>query len=233
MLRDCHESVYRDEENALVGITNSEDHVEHHDWVRKGSSMNTIFSFVRRWLAASRTLVGVALIIVSVVGVVSVVRLSTPGDRVIMANSFLPVGTVITEDVIEEGRVSSIAVNPSESPTDVIGRVVGSDIGGGEIITARLLEPISSSRVLISVPLGVTPPPAITSGTVVDLWSVNEDADMPPITVARNAVVVSVTDSGFGGDSVLTVLVDPVQVDRVLGVLGSSRVIVATSGESR
>jgi hypothetical protein len=195
--------------------------------------MTAIFSFMRRQLAASRTLVGVALIIVSVVGVVSVVRLSTPGDRVIMANSFLPAGTVITDDVIEEGRVSSIAANPSASPTEVIGRVVGSDIGGGEIITARSLEPLSSSRVLISVPLGVTPPSAITSGTVIDLWSVKEDGDIPPITVARNAVVVSVTDSGFGGDSVLTVLVDSVQVDRVLGVLGSSHVIVATSAEYR
>jgi hypothetical protein len=195
--------------------------------------MTTILSFLRRRLAASRTIVGIALIVASVVGVVGVVRLSTPGDRVIMANSFLPAGTVITEDVIEEGRVSSRAANVNQPPTDVIGRVVGSDIGGGEIITARLLEPTPSSRVIISVPLGVAPPSAFANGTLVDLWSVNEDGDVPPITVARNAVIVSVTDSGFGGDSVLTVLVDPAQVDRVLGVLGSSHVIVATSGESR
>jgi len=195
--------------------------------------MTAIFSFLRRRLAASRTLVGIALIIVSVIGVVGVVRLSTPGDRVIMAMSFLPAGTVITEDVIEEVRVSSHAVNSHESMTDVIGRVTGSDIGGGEIITARLLEPNPSSRVLIAVPLGVAPPSAFTNGEVVDLWSVSEDGVVPPITVARNAVIVSVNDSGFGGDSVLTVLVESAQVDRVLGVLGSSHIIVATSGESR
>lgn len=214
-------------------ITNSEQRIELHDRLRKGSALTTIFSFLRRRLAASRTIVGIVLIVASVVGVVGVVRFSTPGDRVIMANSFLPAGTVITEDVIEEGRVSSGALNVNPTPTDVIGRVVGSDIGGGEIITARLLEPTQSSRVLVSAPLGVAPPSAFTNGAVVDLWSVSEDGDQPPITVARNAVIVSVTDSGFGGDSVLTVLVDPVQVDRVLGVLGSSHVIVATSGESR
>jgi hypothetical protein len=195
--------------------------------------MTAIFSFLRRRLAASRTLVGIALIIASVIGVVGVVRLSTPGDRVIMAMSFLPAGTVITEDVIEEVRVSSHAVNSYESMTDVIGRVTGSDIGGGEIITARLLEPTPSSRVLIAVPLGVAPPSAFTNGEVVDLWSVSEDGVVPPISVARNAVIVSVNDSGFGGDSVLTVLVESAQVDRVLGVLGSSHIIVATSGESR
>ena len=195
--------------------------------------MTAIFSFLRRRLAASRTLVGIALIIASVIGVVGVVRLSTPGDRVIMAMSFLPAGTVITEDVIEEVRVPSHAANAPESMTDVIGRVTGSDIGGGEIITPRLLEPTPSSRVLIAVPLGVAPPSAFTNGEVVDLWSVSEDGVVPPISVARNAVIVSVNDSGFGGDSVLTVLVESAQVDRVLGVLGSSRIIVATSGESR
>ena len=194
--------------------------------------MSSILSFLRRRLAASRTIVGVVLVVASVAGVVAVVRLSTPGERVIMAISFLSAGTVITADAIDEVRVSSLTTSPGVSLTEVIGRVVGSDIGAGEIITARLLEPTTSSRVQISVPIGVTPPSTMTSGALVDLWAVDEDGATPPATVALNATVVAIADSGFGGDAVMTVLVDPLEVDRVLAVLDSSHVIVVTSGET-
>ena len=194
--------------------------------------MSSILSFLRRRLAASRTIVGVILVVASVAGVVAVVRLSTPGERVIMAISFLSAGTVITADAIEEVRVSSLATSPGVSLTEVIGRVVGSDIGAGELITARLLEPTTSSRVQISVPIGVMPPSTMTTGALVDLWAVDEDGATPPATVAINATVVAIADSGFGGDAVMTVLVDPLEVDRVLAVLGSSHVIVVTSGET-
>ena len=194
--------------------------------------MSSILSFLRRRLAASRTIVGVVLVVASVAGVVAVVRLSTPGERVIMAISFLSAGTVITADAIDEVRVSSLTTSPGVSLTEVIGRVVGSDIGAGEIITARLLEPTTSSRVQISVPIGVTPPSTMTSGALVDLWAVDEDGATPPATVALNATVVAIADSGFGGDAVMTVLVDPLEVDRVLAGLGSSHVIVVTSGET-
>lgn len=194
--------------------------------------MSSILSFLRRRLAASRTIVGVVLVVASVAGVVAVVRLSTPGERVIMAISFLSAGTVITADAIDEVRVSSLTTSPGVSLEEVIGRVVGSDIGAGEIITARLLEPTTSSRVQISVPIGVTPPSTMTSGALVDLWAVDEDGATPPATVALNATVVAIADSGFGGDAVMTVLVDPLEVDRVLAVLDSSHVIVVTSGET-
>jgi hypothetical protein len=194
--------------------------------------MSSILSFLRRRLVASRTIIGIALVVVSVVGVVGVVRLSTPGERVIMAISFLPAGTVITADVIDEVRISTLSTSPGGSPTEIIGRVVGLDVGPGEIITARLLEPSVLSRVQISVPLGVTPPSTMTNGASIDIWAVDEDGDTPPVTVARNATVVTLIDSGFGGDSVVTVLVHPLEVHRVLAVLGSSNVIVASLGEN-
>jgi len=195
--------------------------------------MSSILSFLRRRLATARTIVGVILVVASVAGVIAVVRLSTPGERVIMAISFLSAGTVITADAIDEVRVSSLATSPGVSLTEVIGRVVGSDIGAGELITARLLEPTTSSRVQISVPIGVMPPSTMTTGALVDLWAVDEDGATPPATVALNATVVAIADSGFGGDAVMTVLVDPLEVDRVLAVLGSSHVIVGTSGETQ
>ncbi len=192
--------------------------------------MSPILSFVRRRLAASRTLVGIALVLASVVGVVTVIRLSTPGERAIMANNFLAAGTVITADAIDEVRVSSLAGATPVSATEIVGRIVGSDIGAGEIITARLLEPSPSSRIQVSVPVGVIPPANMNAGSTVDLWAVDEESVNPPMTVALNATVVTIVDSGFGGDAVMTVLVDVREVDRVLAVLDSSHFIVATSG---
>jgi len=194
--------------------------------------MPSILSFFRRRLASSRTIVGAVIVVASVVGVVSVVRLSTPGERATMAISFLPTGTVITADAIAEVRVSSLGTSHGLSMTEAIGRVVGFDIGVGEIITPRLLEPSTLSRVQISVPIGVLPPSTMTSGASVDLWAVDEDGVSPPKTVAHNATVVAIVESGFGGDAVMTVLVNPIEVDRVLAVLGSSHVIVVTSGET-
>lgn len=194
--------------------------------------MSTILKFIRRRLATSRTITGAVLVAVSIVGVVGIVRLSTPGERVIMATDFLPAGTVITDDLIEDARVSGNISSPDWPLADVIGRVVGFDIGKGEVITARLLEPTQSSRVQISVPLGVNPPTSLVSGTSVDLWSVDTEDEMPPAAVAQHAMVVAMTDSGFGGDAVITVLVDSLEVDRVLAVLGTRHVVVATSSEN-
>lgn len=193
--------------------------------------MSTILMFIRRRLATSRTITGAVLVAVSIVGVVGIVRLSTPGERVIMATDFLPAGTVITDDLIEDARVSGNISSPDWPLADVIGRVVGFDIGKGEVITARLLEPTQSSRVQISVPLGVNPPTSLVSGSSVDLWSVDTEDEMPPAAVAQHAMVVAMTDSGFGGDAVITVLVDSLEVDRVLAVLGTRHVVVATSSE--
>jgi len=230
--RECHDFTNGGRENKRVWITISERPVASHDGMRKGKVMSSILSFLRRRLLASRTIVGFVLVVASVIGVVSVVRLSTPGERVVMASSFLSAGTVITADVIDEVRVTSLTTSPGVSLTGVVGRVVGSDIGVGEIITPRLLEPTTLSRVQISVPIGVMPPSAMTNGASVDLWAIDQDGAAPPTTVALNATVVTVEDSGFGGDVVMTVLVDSLEVDRVLAVLGSSYVIVATSGET-
>jgi hypothetical protein len=187
---------------------------------------------VQRLTRSSRTLVGLVLIVSSIVGVILVVRSSSPGDRIVMAAMFLPAGTVITADSLREARVSP---SPTESmlvAEDVIGRVAGVDIGDGEFISARMLEVIPESRIRVSVPLGIAPPTTVDRGSVIELWAVDADEVSPPHAVARNAVVVSVVESGFGGSTVLTLLVTAFEVDRVLSAVGSSHMMVVTEGES-
>lgn len=186
---------------------------------------------VQRLTTTPRTLVGLVLIVSSVVGVFLVVRSSAPGDRIVMAATFLPAGTVITAESLREARISPAPPGSVLAAEDIIGRVAGVDIGDGEFISARMLEATPESRLRVSVPLGIDPPTTVAPGSVVELWSVDADELSPPHTVARNAIVLSVVESGLGGGTALTLLVTAFEVDRVLSAIGSSHMMVATEGE--
>lgn len=192
--------------------------------------MKTFISLLRRAVRRSRTVVGLVLIAVSIVGVFVVVRVSAPGDVIIVASKFLPAGSVITASDIMPSRISNRSSDAVVAEGDVIGRRIGVDLGDGDIVTGRVLEPTTLSRVEVAVPLGVEPPSTINDGTEVDVWAIDSEGVSPPIAVARNAPVVSLVASGFGGDTIMTVLVSAIEVDAVLASLGSSRVLVATSG---
>lgn len=194
--------------------------------------MSFVASMLKRLNSTPRTLVGLVLIVSSIVGVVFVVRASAPGERVVMAATFLPAGTVITAESLREGRISPTAPNAVLVAEDVIGRVVGVDVGIGELISERMLEATPESRVHVAVPLGITPPTTVVPGSTVQLWSVDGDDFSPPHSIARNAVVLSVEASGLGGGTLLSVLVAAFEVDRVLSAIGSSHMVVATEGET-
>lgn len=194
--------------------------------------MSFVASLLKRLNSTPRTLVGLVLIVSSIVGVVFVVRASAPGERVVMAATFLPAGTVITAESLREGRISPTAPNAVLVAEDVIGRVVGVDVGIGELISERMLEATPESRVHVAVPLGITPPTTVVPGSTVQLWSVDGDDFSPPHSIARNAVVLSVEASGLGGGTLLSVLVAAFEVDRVLSAIGSSHMVVATEGET-
>lgn len=194
--------------------------------------MSTVLSFLRRIALRSRTVVGLALILASVVGVVVVVRGVAPGERVVLAATFAPAGTVITDDLLVEGRVSVGTPATTLSANDVVGRVLGVDWGEGEVLSARMLEPASVDRVVVAVPLGVSPPTSITQGVEVDVWAVDTDGMAPPVTVAHGAIVESLVESGFGGDTLATLRVDPATIDRLLAYIGTSFALVITTGET-
>ena len=194
--------------------------------------MSFFRSLVQRFIRTPRTLVGLVLIVSSIVGVILVVRSAAPGNRIVMAATFVPAGTIITADSLREGRVSPAPPGPVLVAEEVIGRVAGVDIGDGEVISARMLDATPESRVRISVPLGITPPTTVVSGSVIELWAVDADELSPPQAVARNAIVLSVIESGLGGGTVLTLLVTAFEVDRVLSAVGSSHMMVATEGET-
>jgi hypothetical protein len=194
--------------------------------------MSSIKSIFQRLVRTSRTLVGLLLIITSIVGVVLVVRASAPGDRIVMAVGFIPAGTILTDDILREGRVSGAPSDLALAVDDVVGRVAGVDVGNGEFISSRMLEATPETRIRLSVPLGIAPPSTVEPGSEIELWSVDPEGAFPPQSVARNSVVLSVVDGGLGGDTVLTVLVSAFEVDRVLAAIGAANTMLATEGQN-
>lgn len=194
--------------------------------------MSSVLLFLRRIARRSRTVVGLALILTSVIGVVFVVRGSAPGERVILAATFVPAGTVITNELIVEGRASVGSSVTDFTTNDVVGKVLGVDWGEGEVLSARMLEPASTERVVVAVPLGVSPPTSIAPGKIVDVWAVDTEGIEPPLTVAHSAVVDSIVESGFGGDTMMTLRVDVTSVDRLLAFVGTSFALVVTTGDA-
>jgi len=194
--------------------------------------MSFFTSFVRRITVTSRSLIGLILIVASIVGVVLVVRSSAPGDRIILAAEFLPAGSTITADSIREGRATDVPASLILNADDVVGRVVGVDVGDGEFISARMLEVVPLTNTQVSVPLGVTPPTSVTRGTAVELWAVDAEGIAPPLAIAHHAIVISLSEGGFGGETVLTVRVGPHEVAQVLATIGSSQLVMATASDS-
>jgi hypothetical protein len=177
-------------------------------------------------------LVGLVLIVASIVGVVLVVRSSAPGDRIVLAAGFLPAGSTITAESIREGRATDVPSSLLLKAEDVVGRVVGVDVGDGEFISARMLEVVQQTNTQVSVPLGVTPPTSVTRGTAVELWSVDAEGIAPPLSIAHHAIVVSLSEAGFGGETVLTVRVATDEVAQILSTIGSSQLVMATASDS-
>ena len=194
--------------------------------------MSIIKSILRRLARTSRTLIGLLLVVTSIVGVVLVVRASAPGDRIVMAAAFIPAGTVLTEEVLREGRVSGAPSDLILTYNEIIGRVAGVDVGNGEFISGRMLEPTRESRIRLSVPLGIAPPSTVAPGSQIELWAVDSEEASPPQSVARNAVVLSIVDGGLGGDTVVTLLVTAFEVDRVLSAIASANSLLATEGHT-
>lgn len=194
--------------------------------------MSFFTSLIRRVTVTSRALIGFILIVSSVVGVVLVVRSAAPGERIILASGFLPAGTVITTESIREGRATDIPGGLLLTTEEALGRVVGVDVGDGELISARMLEVVPQTTTQVSVPLGIAPPTSVARGTAVELWSTDSEGVEPPLSIARHAIVLSIVESGFGGETVLTVRIAPAEVAPVLATIGSSHIVMATASDS-
>ncbi len=179
----------------------------------------------------SSALIGALLIVASIVGVNLVIRANNVGDPVLLAAEFLPAGTTVTDELIVDARLVGRTAE-SLDRADVIGRVLATDVGAGELITGREFDETLESDTIVAIPLGVAPADSIAVGSTVSLWDVDSDGIRPPVTIAGRATLLDVAEGSLGSEARVTVLLSALDVDRVLGALGSTSLIVATSGQA-
>lgn len=180
----------------------------------------------------STATLGLALILASVVGVLVVIRANNAGEPILLAREFIAAGTVVSDDMIVDARIVGAHPDATVTRADIVGRTTGIDVGAGELLSHRAIDERVESRTIVAIPLGVIPAELIEPGSTVTLWEVDGDGVNPPVAIADSATLLAVADGSLGSEARATVLLDPAAVDRVLGAVGASALIVATSGST-
>lgn len=186
-----------------------------------------------RWRPAGwkepRLIVGLVLLLVSVLGVVGLVRAAERTQAVYAARSDLPVGTVLTPehlDVVEVRLGEQGGAYLSAQARIEPGTTVIASIGRGELVPQRHLGPDDGTgRRPMSIQLDGPNPVGVVAGARVDVYASEQgSAARLERTTARlllsSVEVTEVTrpQDGLGadGDAVVHVLVDP---DDVAGLV--------------
>lgn len=190
------------------------------------------FDRTRLTAPRSTTVVGIGMIIAGVIGTQFVITANNEGIPLVIATTDILAGTVITHDMVSTGRLAGTTSVDSVSVDDVVGRIASADVAAGDLINGRVMEESVESRTIVAVPLGLPLAHGIGDGSLVNLWQVDDDGVTPPTSIAQSVRVVDVSTSSLGSDEIASVLLDPMDVDRVLGALGASRLIVATAGQA-
>lgn len=180
-----------------------------------------------RWWFDPRFALGLALVVVSVVGVVGLVSAADSSVHVYASRSTLSPGDRIHRaDLVDSnvriGGLGSKYLTARDIPTE--GVVVTRVVLAGELVPASAIGSISGARVT-SVVVSVTSQLArsIEAGAVVDVWSAassTNGAFGPPTVLVSSATVVRVikTDGvmGRGGGASVELLVPRSRTARVL-----------------
>lgn len=177
-----------------------------------------------------RTWLGVAVILVSIVGTAWVISDNSQGTGIILASRFIPAGTEITRDDVVEARIVGEGFVAATNIDDLIGKRVAHDLASGDLVTLHALDSTASERRVIAVPLGIAPSTTISSGMRIQLWSVAPNGSAPPMQVASDVVVVATRRGSFGDGDLLDVSIASRDETHLLAALGSEGLIVAIVG---
>lgn len=189
-----------------------------------------------RFTVDPRLLIGLALVVGSVAGVVAIVSTADETVQVYSARAPLSPGDRIdTADLgtssVRLAGVGGLYLLPGDIPDD--GFVVTRPVNEGELIPASAVGSVSGLR-LTSLVLDVKGALAasIEPGSTVDVWSSREVSNGqfgPPAVIVSAATVVRLVQSDsimVGGESVaVEVLVPRARVARVLEAVSNSEAI--------
>ncbi|HXD62278.1 MAG TPA: SAF domain-containing protein [Lacisediminihabitans sp.] len=171
--------------------------------------------------------IGIALVVISVLGVLGIVASADSSVQVLAARSSLSPGDRIhSSDLVATsvrlGDIDGKYLRASDVPAG--GLVVSRAVSTGELVPASAVGSSAGNR-LASVVVAVqgTLPKSVQAGSVVDLWAASQTEDRsfgPPTVLASSATVVRVVApdgiiSGQDGGSVELL----VQRSKLAGVL--------------
>lgn len=181
-----------------------------------------------RW-GRTRLWLGLALVLVAVVGVSLVVRATDHRSEVWTVRHDLARGTTLTADDVAVAAVHVPSLgNYVPAATSVVGQVLTRDVGAGDLLSASALSTAATTR-LVTVPVEQYHLPAdLRRGEKVDVYLVvRGPTGQPagdPIVVMEAATVAQVDDEGssFGGSSATTGVVLSVPSSRVAALVGAA-----------
>ncbi len=121
-----------------------------------------------------RLVIGLVLVIVSIVGVVGIVRMSASATPVVVASRLLVEGQQITSTDVETrmARLEFVSGAYPQNIESVVGKVVTRSIGRGELVPSASLGE-ASEVIETTVVVDVDAPLAsnMIDGGIVDLWA--------------------------------------------------------------
>lgn len=179
-----------------------------------------------------RVWLGLALIGVSIAGVVLTVATAREGVTIILANAYIPAGSIITESDVTTARLVAPNGDVGDSPRAVVGLRAAEDIAMGDVISRHHLDGSLSTRRILSVPLDFPPAKLIAPGDRVQIWFSPSNASSPPVLVARDAILIAVRASGFGDGDVIEISTVARDEIPLIEAMGSDGTLVAVKGGS-
>ena len=186
-----------------------------------------------RWAIDPRLIIGLALVVASVGGVVAVVSAAdetvavlaageslAPGDRV-------EKGDLVTVDVRLPGATDRYLI-PGDIPAE--GVVVTRTVGKGELVPVEAVGSASGARVAsLVLDVAGTLAASVQPGALVDVWAAREEEGGrfgPPTVIVSGATVVRLVQSDSivsgGGSTAVEVLVPKARIARVLEAAANS-----------
>ncbi len=152
----------------------------------------------RTWMDP-RLAIGVALVLVSLVGVWLVVQQSSRTEA-----GWSATRTLLPGETIAAGDVQPVAVRMPQSQhrylagsADPVGLVVAATVGEGEVLPLRAVGDASSAdRAAVVIDVDSALPRAIRAGALVDVWTAppTDDGFATPAVLVDGAIVAGVVE---------------------------------------
>ena len=184
---------------------------------------------VTRW-GGGRTWLGIALVVLSVLGVVALVAATDERTTVWALRHDLAAGSVLEADDVGpvEVRVPDVSTYVLQGD-DVVGRVLQRDVTAGELLPSSALAADASQQRLVTVPVERYHLPSdLQRGEQVDVYlvvhGVTGQPVGEPVLVMRDVTVADVDDDGsrFGGSSLETGVVLSVAPPQAAALVGAA-----------